>query len=146
MRMRPVRGYRRRRQRGAAALALVAAVAVVAALGCLTGAPRSWSTAGPGGTAHVARGPVSEMALPFLRAAADPVGADLHAPCPHAQLSATTRAGGNMPLMGAVPMVLGALAAADAEAGALVRGPPPRARVAAAGGPMSLHQLCVIRR
>ncbi|EIU51059.1 Uncharacterised protein [Mycobacteroides abscessus subsp. abscessus] len=86
------------------------------------------------------------MALPFLRAAADPVGADLHAPCPHAQLSATTRAGGNMPLMGAVPMVLGALAAADAEAGALVRGPPPRARVAAAGGPMSLHQLCVIRR
>ncbi|EIV43494.1 hypothetical protein MA3A0122S_0231 [Mycobacteroides abscessus 3A-0122-S] len=51
-----------------------------------------------------------------------------------------------MPLMGAVPMVLGALAAADAEAGALVRGPPPRARVAAAGGPMSLHQLCVIRR
>ncbi|SHT57007.1 Uncharacterised protein [Mycobacteroides abscessus subsp. abscessus] len=111
MRMRPVRGYRRRRQRGAAALVLVAAVAVVAALGCLTGAPRSWSTAGPGGTAHVARGPVSEMALPFLRAAADPVGADLHAPCPHAQLSATTRAGGNMPLMGAVPMVLGALAA-----------------------------------
>ncbi|EIU40867.1 hypothetical protein MA6G0125R_4640 [Mycobacteroides abscessus 6G-0125-R] len=74
------------------------------------------------------------------------MGADLHAPCPHAQLSATTRAGGNMPLMGAVPMVLGALAAADAEAGALVRGPPPRARVAAAGGPMSLHQLCVIRR
>lgn len=146
MRMRPRREYRRR-QRGAAALVLIAAVAVSAALGCLTGAPRSWSTADSAATAHVVAGLVSEQIAPaFLRAAADPVGADLDAPCPHAQLTATVRTGDNLPLMGALPTVFGALTGVAAAGGAPVRGPPPRARVAAVAGPMSLHQLCVIRR
>ncbi|MCV7084348.1 hypothetical protein H7H52_01145, partial [Mycolicibacter hiberniae] len=128
-----------------AAAVLIAALAAMAVAGCAADAHRARAA---GGGALVPVAAAAAAGAPGLfRAPADPVGAQLDAPCPHAQLAPAAALGGDeLSLRWALPMVSSAVPAADAVIGAPVRGPPGPPRGAAAAGPLSLHQLCVIRR
>lgn len=142
MRIRPGWGYRRRCQRGTAALLLIAALAVLAASGCAAAPHREGAPAAASG--EHAPGAALGAAPALIASHVHDVRADLDAPCPHPQLAGNVAGGDNAALKWTAPVLLTAGAMA-VRAG--VRGPPPWTRTAAAAsGRVLLHQLCVIRR